>query len=211
MSPDSLPLIEPGEVDRERTPTSVHGVLLAAGTSSRYGASNKLLATLDGDPLVRHAARSLCRSDLEGVTVVVGHEADRVRNALAELPLQVRENPDYEAGQSSSVRAGVRAAADAGAEAALIALGDMPHVSPATVDALIDCYEWGAGTALAAAYRGTRGNPVLFDGRFFDALTDVSGDVGGRDILLSSPDAVLVDVDDPGVVRDVDTPADLTE
>jgi len=211
MSDSSPPLITPGDLEGDRTPTSVHGVLLAAGTSSRYGESNKLLATLDGEPLVRHAARMLCGSAVDRVTVVVGYEADHVRDAVAELPLRIRENSDYEAGQSTSVRVGVEAAADAGADAVVIALGDMPHVSPATVDRLIDCYERGGGTALAAAYRGTRGNPVLFDGRFFDSLTDVSGDVGGRDILLSSEAAALVDVDDPGILRDVDTPADLAE
>jgi molybdenum cofactor cytidylyltransferase len=209
MSDSSLPLFGPDEIDGERTPAAVHGVVLAAGTSSRYGAENKLLEPADGEPLVRHAARTLVASRTETVTVVVGHEADRVGAAVAELPVSVRENPEYETGQSTSVREGVRAAAAAGADAVLIALGDMPDVSPTTVDTLLAGYERGAGTAIAPAYDGRRGNPVLFDARFFDALADVSGDIGGREILRSAADAALIEVDDPGVARDVDTPADL--
>ena len=211
MSDPSLPLLNPGEIDGERTPAAVHGVVLAAGTSSRYGPENKLLEPIDGEPLVRHAARALVASQVEAVTIVVGHEADRVRRTVAELPLSIRENPDYETGQSTSVREGIRAAAAAGADAAVIALGDMPDVSPTTVDTLVAGYERGAGTAIAPAYDGQRGNPVLFDHRFFDALADVSGDTGGREILRSAADATLIEVDDPGVARDVDTPADLDE
>lgn len=211
MSDPSLPLLNPGEIDGEQTPAAVHGVVLAAGTSSRYGPGNKLLEPVEGEPLVRHAARTLVVSQVDAVTVVVGHEADRVGAAVAELPVSVRENPDYETGQSTSVREGVRAAAAAGADAAVIALGDMPDVSPSTVDTLVAGYERGAGAAVAPAYDGQRGNPVLFDNRFFDALADVSGDTGGREILRSAADATLIEVDDPGVARDVDTPADLEE
>jgi len=209
MTDDTLPHIELGDVEGERTPATVHGVLLAAGTSSRFGRANKLLEPVDGEPLVRHAARTLVRSATDGVTVVVGHEASRVRDAVEDLPVSVRENDAYEAGQSSSVRVGVLAAADAGADAVLIALGDMPDVSTETVDALIESYERGAGTAVAPAHGGQRGNPVLFDSRYFDSLVDVSGDVGGREILLSGDDSVLLDVEDPGTLRDVDRPEDL--
>lgn len=188
---------------------AVHGVLLAAGTSSRFGDRNKLLAEVDGEPIVRRAARTLLGAALSGVTVVVGHEAAAVRDAVADLDVRVVYAPDYAEGQSRSVRTGVRAAAATGADAVLIALGDMPDVDPASVNALVAAYAAGEGTALAAAHEGTRGNPVLFDRRFFEALTDVSGDVGGRRILRSAEGAALVETGDPGVRRDVDTRADL--
>lgn len=211
MSDPSLPVLEPDKIDGQRTAATVHGVVLAAGTSSRYGSENKLLAAVDGEPLVRHAARTLVDSAADELTVVVGCEADRVRSAVADLPLSTRDNPDYEAGQSTSVRAGVRAAMDAEADAVVIALGDMPDVSTATVDTLVESYERGAGTAVAPAYDGQRGNPVLFDARFFEPLADVSGDIGGREILLTGDDSALIDVGDPGVVRDIDRPTDLSE
>lgn len=211
MNDESLPIVDPATVGGDRTTATVHGVVLAAGTSSRYGSANKLLGSIDGEHLVRHAVRTLVDSAAEAVTVVVGYEADRVRPAIEEFPVDVRVNPAFETGQSTSVREGVRAASAAGADAAVIALGDMPDVSPETVDVLIESYERGAGAALAPAHEGQRGNPVLFDSRFFDDLADVSGDIGGREILLTSDEAALIQVDDPGVCRDVDTPADLEQ
>lgn len=188
---------------------SIVGVVLAAGTSSRFGGANKLLVDLDGRPLVRHAAVTLLRSRVNRVLVVLGHEADRVREALDGLDVEVVTNADYETGQATSVRIGVRGARERGAQAVVIALGDMPRVGPDTVDVLLEAYSAGVGDALAAAYEGRRGNPVLFDQRYFDTLCGVSGDVGGRRILLESDDARLVETGDRGILRDVDTKTDL--
>jgi molybdenum cofactor cytidylyltransferase len=201
----SLPVVSPPFDAPDDAPT-VAGVLLAAGTSDRYGDRNKLLATHDRDPLVRRAARTLLAAPVDPVVVVVGHEADHVAETLAGLDVEFVHNDAYATGQASSVREGVRAVPDR-ADAALVALGDMPFVAPATVALLVDAYAAGAGDALAAAHDGRRGNPVCFDRRFFDALTDVTGDVGGRSILLDH--GVLVDTGDPGVRRDVDEPSDL--
>jgi len=210
MTGTDLPVYTPPfEPDAGRGPTRVAGVLLAAGTSSRFGGQNKLLATVDGDPLVRRAARTLLDAPVEPVVVVVGHEADRVTGAVADLDVTIVRNDDYAAGQSTSVRAGIRAVADADADAAVVALGDMPFVDPGTVRTLLAAYDAGVGDALAAAHDGDRGNPVLFDRRFFDALTRVDGDVGGRRILLDDDRSACVAVDDGGVRRDVDEPGDL--
>jgi molybdenum cofactor cytidylyltransferase len=186
----------------------VAGVVLAAGTSSRFGGANKLLADLDGDPLVRHAVRTLVAAGLAPVVVAVGHEADAVR---AVLPADVGtvHAPDYASGQSASVRAGTAAVVETEADAAVFLPGDMPVVDPETVRALVAAHAAGVGDALAARHDGRRGNPVLFDRRRFDALRRVTGDVGGRNVFLGSDDAAFVAVDDPGVRTDVDTPADL--
>jgi molybdenum cofactor cytidylyltransferase len=200
----SLPVATPPFDAADQPP--VAGVLLAAGTSDRYGDDNKLLATHDGDPLVRHAARTLRDAPVDPVVVVVGHEADRVRAALAGFDPDVAYNDDYASGQASSVRAGVAAVRDRTA-AVVVALGDMPFVTPTSVDLLVDAHAAGVGDALAAAHDGRRGNPVLFGRRFFDALGDVTGDTGGRAILLEH--GRLVETGDPGVRRDVDDPEDL--
>lgn len=186
----------------------VAGVVLAAGTSARFGTENKLLAPLDGEPLIRRTVRTLRATDLSPLTVVVGHEAERVTAALAEMDLEVVSNPAFEAGQATSVRAGVERVRDR-ADAVLIALGDMPTVSVETVELLVDAYRSGVADALAASYDGQRGNPVLFDETFFDDLTGVTGDVGGRKLLLKSDRSALVETDDPAVLRDVDRPEDL--
>ena len=184
--------------------------MLAAGTSSRYGEANKLTEPLDGEPMVRRSARTLLEAGLDPVIVVLGHESRRVRAALAEREgdLVLVENPDYADGQATSVAAGV-SALPGGIDAAVFALGDMPWVRAETVGRLVDAYRAGVGTALAAAFEGERGNPVLWDARHFDALADQSGDVGGRDLLLSTDGAALIETDDPGARRDVDRPADV--
>lgn len=213
MGRDELPIRDPTALpdERPRSNASVHGVLLAAGASSRYGAENKLLATVDGEPLVRHAVKSLLKSTVGGVTVVVGHDHDRVTDGFADLDVAVRVNGAYGDGQSTSVRLGVRDAAERDADAVLIALGDMPSVSPTTHDLLVDAYERGTADIVAAAYEGRRGNPVLFDDGFFEPLTDVRGDIGGRELIAESGAAIAVETGDPGVFHDVDRPSDVDD
>ena len=215
-----LPVVEPpferegGATGSTDSPPRVAGVLLAAGTSSRYGGRNKLLEPVDGEPMVRRAARTLLVAGLDPVVVVLGHEADRVREVLADPAdglgggLDFVENPDYADGQATSVAVGVAALPEE-VDAAVFALGDMPWVRPETVERLVDAHRSGVGTALAAAFEGERGNPVLWDARHFESLAGQSGDVGGRDLLLSTSGAALVETGDPGVRRDVDRPGDL--
>ncbi|MCU4744543.1 nucleotidyltransferase family protein [Natronoglomus mannanivorans] len=196
----------------------IGGVVLAAGRSRRFGEENKLLATVDGTPLVVHAVRTLLSAALTRVVVVVGYEADRVEAALDDglgvdlsvgADIDVRYNANYAAGQSTSVRIGARAADELEWDAAVFALGDMPWVDPETIDQLCAAYRRGTGSILAPSIDGQRGNPVLFGAAHFDALTTVTGDRGGRHLIESHDDAALIPVADPGIRRDVDEQADL--
>jgi len=207
---DTLPVVDPPEglTAEGSASKTVHGVVLAAGTSSRYGERNKLLEPINDKPLLRHAIEPLLAADLDGVTVVLGHEAEVVRDAISDLldreDVAVTVNDRYADGQSTSVAAGVDAARERGVHGVLIALGDMPSVSVDAIEALLATYRAGQEAALAAAVEGERGNPVLFDRRYFDDLCAVDGDVGGRELLLA--DGVAVETGDPGVLRDVDRP-----
>lgn len=211
MTREELPTVAPEEFRKtgERTEKAVWGVLLAAGQSNRYGEENKLLADLDGMPLIHHAATTLLESSLQGVTVVVGHECDRLREAVDDFSIEIRENPSYDLGQSTSVCEGVRAAQANGADGVLIALGDMPAVTVDSINLLIEAYEYGVSDVLAAACEGARGNPVLFDERFFDQLLAIDGDIGGRDLLTKNYGARTIETGDPGVLSDIDRPTDL--
>ncbi|WP_256298459.1 nucleotidyltransferase family protein [Haloarchaeobius salinus] len=204
---------ESDDADGEVASDTVVGVLLAAGTASRFGDDQKLLAELDGEPLVRHAARTLLDANLDGVVAVLGHERERVAAALPD-GIETVHNPDYAGGQATTVARGARAAAERGADAAVFALGDMPCVDPSTVDALVATYRSRSrGTdadIVVPTYGGRRGNPVLFGATHFDALQDVSGDTGGRALFDEFPVERVV-VDDPGIHRDVDTDDDLRE
>jgi molybdenum cofactor cytidylyltransferase len=194
----------PSESQRDST---VAGVLLAAGTSSRYGEPNKLLESVEGEPMVRRSVQALLAADLDSVTVVLGYEADRVRDALAGLDVEFLENPNYETGQASSVRRAVEHLGDV--DATIFALGDMPFVDPGSVETLAATFDATGRSALAAGEDGQRGNPVLFAAEHFDALADASGDTGGRSVLLDAEDGAIVETGDTGVLRDVDRPDDL--
>jgi molybdenum cofactor cytidylyltransferase len=188
------------------------GVLLAAGRSSRFGEPNKLLMNIDGTPLVRRAAETLLDSGVERVVVVLGYEAAAVRDALDHLAVETVDNDRYAEGQATSVATGVRALRSGpDVDAAVFALGDMPAIDPASVDRLLAAFDDEVGTALAAAYQGVRGNPVLFGHSHFDTLAAIEGDTGGRHILFETDAAALVETGDPGVCADVDEPADIDE
>ncbi len=203
------PFINAEENDTDQT--TIIGIVLAAGNSSRFGDKNKLLSNWDDNPLVWYATQTLANSVVDTIVVVVGYEADRVTRVIEEFNVQIVRNTEYEAGQATSVKRGLAVARDYGADAAIFSLGDMPKVSVASIDRLVAAYQADIGDALAAAYNGVRGNPVLFGARHFSELGDVSGDRGGRDILLSDERSALVETDDPGVLLDVDSHRDLAK
>jgi molybdenum cofactor cytidylyltransferase len=186
---------------------NIHGLLLAAGRSSRMGARNKLLEPLDGRPIVRIAAEAVIGSRCRALTVVTGHEEDKVRAALAGLEADFVHNPGFADGLAASLSAGL-AAVPADADGIVVALGDMPLVTTAEIDRLIDAFAPTEGRAIVVpAFEGQRGNPVLWAARFLPELARLKGDRGGRQIMadhaaevaeVAMPaDAVLTDVDTP--------------
>lgn len=184
------------------------GVLLAAGSGSRFEDGQKLLADLDGKPVVVRAGESLLDSGLDEIVAVVGHSGEQVAETLAPLGIECVQNPDFGVGQSTSVRVGVADARARDADAVLFALGDAPCVRPETIDTILAAYRESDADIVVPTHDGQRGNPVLFDRAHFDALANVSGDVGGRKLFESNP-VQNVAVDDPGIHLDVDTRSDL--
>lgn len=186
---------------------SVGGLLLAAGQSRRMGKANKMLVEIDGMPMVVHAARALIASGANPVVVVLGHEPAAVEAALEGLPVTIARNPDYTGGLSTSLKAGIAALPDH-CTGAVIALGDMPGVTPADIDSLIEAFDPAAGhTICVPIHHGKRGNPVLWGQRYFAEMSGVSGDVGARHLIGENADQVVeVARDNPGVLIDLDTP-----
>lgn len=213
MTADEFRVVEPpfGKHDPNRAgdqPTVV-GVVLAAGTSSRFGETNKLLAEWADAPLVSHAVDTLLQSVVDEVVVVVGADAERVRTAISDFEVTIIHNDGYAAGQATSVCRGITAARNHGGDAVVFALGDMPTVNAESINMLVDAYRADVGDALAAAYDGDRGNPVLFGHQHFETLADTTGDTGGREVLLDADGAALVETGDRGVHVDVDSPDDM--
>jgi molybdenum cofactor cytidylyltransferase len=184
----------------------ITGVLLAAGSSRRFG-SNKLLAPLpDGTPLVCATLRRL-RSVLESVIVVVHPQDDVVPALLMAESVQTVVCQNADTGMGASLAAGV--AASSAARGWLIALADMPAIQVSTLQRVVQALDNGA-VLVAPFHAGRRGHPVGLHARFHDELLALSGDAGARSILaLHAAALTRLDVDDAGVLFDVDTPDDL--
>ncbi len=188
-------------------------VLLAAGRGTRFGASPKLLSLLDGKPLVRHAAEAAVQAGLGPVVAVLGHAGAQVREALAGLPLTVVENPDYAAGLSTSLRAGLGALPEA-VTGAIVLLGDMPRVGSGLPVRLAEAFRAApvAPAAVVPVKDGRRGNPVLLNRRLLSAgIAGLTGDRGAGPLLARRDDVLELAVDEAGVLIDVDTPAALAD
>jgi len=184
-------------------------VILAAGGSSRFG-SPKQLARWGDRTFIEQAVETALASQARPVIVVLGAEMERCRPLLAKYPVQITPNPNWAEGQSTSMRAGL-AALPANISSALFLLVDLPALTPATIDALIERHRRTLAPLAWPEFEGKRGNPVLFDRRLFADLAQIGGDTGGRPILLAYQDqAERVAVDNEGILLDVDRPEDLS-
>jgi molybdenum cofactor cytidylyltransferase len=188
----------------------IGALVLAAGRSRRMGTINKLLIGIDGKPMVRHAVEAAQGAHLGPITVVTGHERERVEAALKGLPVSFVHNPAYGEGLSSSLKAGI-AALPPGLDGVLVCLGDMPRVSSGDMERIVDCFNPLEGRAIIVpTWNGKRGNPVLWAKRFFPAMHEVAGDVGARHLIGTYPELVAeVEMASDGVLTDIDTPQAL--
>lgn len=190
--------------------SGVAGIVLAAGESRRMGEVNKLLAEIEGVPMVVRAVDAAVASGADPVLVVTGHEEGKIRAALAGRSVRFVNNPDYAAGMSGSLRAALASVPDEAA-GALICLGDMPHVTAEHMTRLVEAFEDADEPAICVAtHDGKRGNPSLWHRDFFAEMRAIEGDVGARRLIGEHPDAVVeVEIADPGVLLDIDTPEAL--
>jgi xanthine dehydrogenase accessory factor len=186
---------------RQQPSPRIAGIILAAGTSSRMG-RNKLIETVHGKPLVRHAADAALASRLDPVLVVTGHEAPKVGAALNGASVTLIHNSDYRAGLSTSLRTGIAAVPEI-CDGAMVLLGDMPGITPALIDRLIAAFEPPDAICVAVAH-GHRGHPVLWPRAFFGEIAALAGDKGAR-ALLDSRQAIEVEAGDDAPLTDIDT------
>ncbi len=194
------------------------GVVLAAGPSLRFldAASEdpclhtiKQLLELDGEPLVRRAARAALDSRLGQVLVIVGCRAEAVSERVGDLPVEIVTNPDFEEGQSSSVRAALPRI-DPRAGAAMFIPCDQPFLDGGTIDRILARHEATGAAIVVPVAEGRRGAPVLFARPLFAELGRIVGDAGGRQ-LFERHRASVVEVELPSELplQDIDTPADF--
>lgn len=183
----------------------VVALVLAAGQARRFGAP-KLLASLQGRPLIRHTVRRVLEADLGEVIVVSGNRHEALAAALADLPIRLVRNPRPTAGLSSSLKAGIAAAGQA---AVLVALGDQPTVPATVIRALVTAYHTSAAPIVCPVYDGVLGNPVVFAPDLFPELLQLEGDRGARQVIERDASRVNKIPFGFAMPEDVDTVSDL--
>lgn len=203
-----------GAVQQAASPVAeVHSraaaVILAAGGSTRFG-SPKQLARWGDKTFIEHAVDTALASQASQIIVVLGAEIEQCRAALGHRPVKVVINEAWVKGQSTSMQAGL-AALPPNIGCALFLLVDLPGVSSDLINQLIQCHRETLAPIVWPEFEGKHGNPVLFDRALFPELRQVSGDTGGKPVLMRYKDqAERIVVKDRAILQDIDNIEDLT-
>jgi molybdenum cofactor cytidylyltransferase len=185
------------------------GIVLAAGASRRMGSPKQLLP-IDGRPLLEVVVTAACASRLDEVVVVLGANAEAIRDTVAWGRARTVVNQEHEQGMSTSLRAGV-CALDASVDRAVVVLGDQPDVSAALIDRLLDEQQRSGLPAAALSFDGLLHPPVVMRRELWPDLMSLQGDIGCRALIRARPELVVaVPIDTPlHHPVDIDTPEDF--
>jgi len=185
-------------------------IVLAAGKSTRMRGRNKLLIKIEGKPMIRRVAETALESKVDEVIVVLGWEAQKIREVLADLPCRFVLNKDYEHGQSSSVKAGLKEIGTT-TRALLVLPGDVARIDTHSINAVLDAYNNGKAPIVVAAHKGRLGHPILLSKELFEETMQIDEQTFGLKSVVRRHQAEmrLVETDTENVLRDVDTPEDL--
>ena len=185
----------------------IGGLVLAAGAGRRFG-GRKQLAPLRGRPLLEHVLATAAAAPLDRVVVVLGADAGEVRARVRLHGAEPVACAQWADGQAASLRAGAEVLLAAGAEAAVVLLGDQPLLSPAAVRRVAAARDPARFDAVRATYGGRPGHPVLLERPLLTRVDELHGEEGAR-ALLGSVAVLDVDCDGLGSPDDVDTPEAL--
>ena len=182
-------------------------LVLAAGESRRMG-RQKMLLPFGGTTAIAHITDEILQSAIDKVLVVVGHDADRVADALAAQRAAVVVNPDYRAGMLSSIRCGLQALPET-CESVLVALGDQPTITAGLVDELLLAFRATDKGILVPLHNGRRGHPILFSMQYREEILRRFDGEGLRGLLHAHPEDIAeVPVATPSVLLDMNYPED---
>ena len=182
-------------------------IILAAGSSSRMG-SQKLLLPYGKNTIIETVVDHVLNSEVSQVVVVLGADHEKVRQTLGQRPVKFCHNKDHDQGMLSSVICGLRTLPeDAGT--ALIYLGDQPGIPPAVTNAVIEAYNEELFGIVIPVHNYRRGHPLLVDLKYRREIVNLDLEQGLRALRHHFPQDVLeVEVDEPGILVDIDTPED---
>lgn len=190
----------------------VGAIVLAAGQSSRMGRPKVLLPWSDGQTMIEHIVRQLLLAKVDEIVVVTGFYADEVRSLMEPMGIRTVYNRAHKTGEMlSSLQTGLRALPEHIA-AALIVLGDQPHLQPKVIGKVLKAYCEGAGHIVAPSYQMRRGHPILIGRRYWKELLALEKGGVPRDVINAHEDEIAyVNVDSDSVLQDVDTPSEYRE
>jgi molybdenum cofactor cytidylyltransferase len=182
----------------------VSAILLAAGEAKRMGKPKQLMP-LGKTTMVEQTIDNLSSSGVSEVIVVLGHKAEEIMKKIGARPFKIVVNPAYRQGMGTSIAAGLQFV-DSQAQAVMLALADQPFVDSQTLNKLIEEFESHDKGIAIPTYKGKRGHPLIFSLKYKTQLSELKGDIGGREIIKQHPEDVLeVAVDCEGIVIDIDT------
>lgn len=183
----------------------VAAIVLAAGAGTRMIGHVKQLLPWRGKTLIENAIDLAAKSNASETLVVLGARADEIRAAIHDAPARVVLNRQWDLGHSTSIRAGLNALSS-NIAAAIFINADQPLLTPQVVNALIQRYRETDAGIIVPEYAGRRGSPVLFDRKYFQELSDLQGEQGGREVLARSAYPIeRVSFDDLRFGYDIDT------
>ena len=181
----------------------ISAIVLAAGQSKRMGRAKQLLPFGD-ETILETVINSLAGSKVDEIILVLGHQAEEIRESLSYTPAKTVINPSYQEGMSSSIICGMNAV-DENADAVMIVLGDQPLIGRDVIDRLVKEYGDSDRGIVLPLYKKRRGNPVIFDIKYREKLSALRGDIGGRAIVDSDSEDVLeVNIESEAVICDID-------
>jgi molybdenum cofactor cytidylyltransferase len=182
-------------------------VLLSAGESSRMG-EPKALLRIDGETFIERIVGALKQSGLERVIVVLGFNAEEMRQRIEHLPVEIVVNSDYKLGQLSSLQAAIRhLEKDSSCDGMLVHLVDHPYIDPQLVGVMLRQFNESKKFIVVPRHQGKRGHPVIFARTLFSELLDAPMDQGAKAVVNAHRDETLeIDTEDVGITLDIDTP-----
>jgi molybdenum cofactor cytidylyltransferase len=188
----------------------IAAVVLAAGESSRMGRPKALLP-IEGVRFIERIVTALKATKVGTIFVVLGHNADEMRQKVNDLPVTIVVNNDYKSGQLSSLKTAIREIesnpALGSVDGILVHLVDHPYLNSVLVNDMIDRFYESGKMIVVPRCRGRRGHPVIFSRSLFSELLDAPLDQGAKVVVHSHRDATLeIDTEDEGVTIDIDTP-----
>ena len=190
----------------------IAAVVLSGGASRRFGAP-KILQEFAGENFLTRIHRNLLAAGARPIILVLGHGAGTVRPRLPRLPeLHIAVNPAPQKGQFSSLQTGLRELGRLAApvRGVLVCLVDQPHLLPQTYRRMFELAEKAAERVIVPTFGGRGGHPVFLPGSLFARILDEPPTAALRTVLRQAGNSPLrVELDDPGILEDIDTPEDL--